>query len=179
MSLSYNEYRRKTRAVKVGNVYVGGNNPIPVQSMTNVSSSDYDALYTQIKALENAGCDIVRMTVPDDESVRTLYRIKCSFKIVKSTRFVIHVHKGRKYRSIAVFFYKINIKLTLASGNANNRKALFLEANGSLLNGGMLSCGYKYFFATLTGLCIHRAEYGKIIGFGASGGKYKLTSYTS
>ena len=78
MSLSYNEYRRKTRAVKVGNVYVGGNNPIPVQSMTNVSSSDYDALYTQIKALENAGCDIVRMTVPDDESVRTLYRIKCS-----------------------------------------------------------------------------------------------------
>ena len=78
MSTSYNDYRRKTRKIKVGGVYVGGDAPIPVQSMTNVSSSDYDALYTQMRALEDVGCDIVRMTVPDTDAVKTLYRLKCS-----------------------------------------------------------------------------------------------------
>ncbi len=76
--MKYNEYRRKTRKIKVGNLYVGGDSPITVQSMTNVDSTDYDSLYAQMKALQEAGCDIIRMTVPDDESVRTLYRLKSS-----------------------------------------------------------------------------------------------------
>lgn len=76
--MSYNEYRRKSKKIKVGSLYVGGDAPIAVQSMTNVSSSDYEALYAQMKGLEDAGCDIIRMTVPDDEAVKTLYKLKCS-----------------------------------------------------------------------------------------------------
>jgi len=55
---------------------VGGDAPIPVQSMVNRSSSDFEGLYAQMKALEEAGCDIVRMTVPDGEAVKTLHRLK-------------------------------------------------------------------------------------------------------
>jgi len=57
---------------------VGGDAPITVQSMTNLPSSDYEGLYQQMKVLEAAGCDIVRMTVPDGEAVRTLHRLKSS-----------------------------------------------------------------------------------------------------
>lgn len=78
MSMSYNDYRRKTKKIRVGRVYVGGDAPIPVQSMTNVSSSDYGALYAQMRALEDAGCDIIRMTVPDTDAVKSLYLLKCS-----------------------------------------------------------------------------------------------------
>ena len=74
--MKYNEYRRNSRQVKVGRVLVGGDAPLSVQSMTNVSSSDFDAVYAQMKALEDVGCDIVRMTVPDEAAVRTLYRLK-------------------------------------------------------------------------------------------------------
>lgn len=76
--MNYNEFRRKSRKVKVGNVYIGGDAPIAVQSMTNVSSSDYNALYSQMKKLEDAGCDIIRMTVPDMEAVKTLNALKSS-----------------------------------------------------------------------------------------------------
>ena len=70
--------RRKSKKIKVGKIYVGGGYPISVQSMTNTDSSNYDATYLQIKKLADAGCDIVRMTVPDIESVRTVYKLKNS-----------------------------------------------------------------------------------------------------
>lgn len=74
--MKYNEYRRASRKIKVGGIYVGGDAPIPVQSMTNTKSDDFDSTYAQIKALEMAGCDIVRMAVPDMESVKTVARLK-------------------------------------------------------------------------------------------------------
>ncbi len=55
---------------------MGGDAPITVQSMVNRSSSDFEGLYAQMKALQTAGCDIVRMTVPDSEAVKTLHRLK-------------------------------------------------------------------------------------------------------
>lgn len=73
-----NGFRRKARAVKVGKVTVGGDAPLSVQSMTNCLSDDYEALYTQMRRLEDAGCDIVRMTVPDKAAVATLHRLKNS-----------------------------------------------------------------------------------------------------
>ena len=76
--MSYNNYRRKSKPVRVGSLTVGGEAPLTVQSMTNVSSSDYEAVYRQMKALEAVGCDIVRMTVPDADAVRTLHRLKSS-----------------------------------------------------------------------------------------------------
>ena len=67
--------RKKTRKIKVGNVYVGGDAPISVQSMTNTLTTDEVATTNQILALENAGADLVRVSCPDEESTKTLKKI--------------------------------------------------------------------------------------------------------
>ena len=69
--MDYNSYRRKTREVNVGAVKIGGSAPISIQSMTNTDTHDVEATYRQTKALAEAGCDIVRITAPDLESVET------------------------------------------------------------------------------------------------------------
>lgn len=74
--MRYNEIRRKTREVKIGNVRVGGNAPIAIQSMTNTDTHDKEATFKQIRALEVAGCDIVRITVPDIEAADTVSYLK-------------------------------------------------------------------------------------------------------
>lgn len=74
--MEYSEYRRHSRKVRVGDRYIGGDAEITVQSMTNVPSSDFPALLTQMKQLQDAGCDIIRMTVPDCESARNISRLK-------------------------------------------------------------------------------------------------------
>ena len=74
--MKYNDIRRKTREIKVGNKIIGGNAPIAVQSMTNTDTHDKIATYNQIKALENRGCDIVRITVPDVEAADTIVFLK-------------------------------------------------------------------------------------------------------
>ena len=60
--------RRISRAVRVGDVQIGGGAPIPVQSMLNTPSHDFNAALAQTKRLADAGCDIVRLAVPDAES---------------------------------------------------------------------------------------------------------------
>jgi len=64
------------REVKIGNVVIGGNNKIAVQSMTNSDTSDYEATLFQLKELENAGCDIARFTVPDMDAVKNIAKYK-------------------------------------------------------------------------------------------------------
>lgn len=72
----YNDIRRKTRAVKVGETVIGGMAPIAIQSMTNTDTHDVAATLAQIRALEEAGCDIVRLTVPDVEAAETISLLK-------------------------------------------------------------------------------------------------------
>lgn len=76
--MNYNEIRRKTRTITVGNIKVGGDAPISLQSMTNTDSENFEATYAQMKSLEEAGCDIVRMTVPSIAAAETIYRLKSS-----------------------------------------------------------------------------------------------------
>ena len=64
--------RRKTREIKVGNVSVGGNSSISVQSMTNTLTTDVKSTVKQINSLEEAGADIVRVSCPDEESTKAL-----------------------------------------------------------------------------------------------------------
>ena len=59
--MKYNNFRRQTRMITVGGVPIGGTAPITVQSMTNTDTHDVAATLKQIKALEAAGCDIVRL----------------------------------------------------------------------------------------------------------------------
>ena len=60
--------RTKTKVINIGNVKIGGGNPIAVQSMTNTNTKDWKATVRQIKQLEEVGCEIVRVSVPDMES---------------------------------------------------------------------------------------------------------------
>lgn len=62
--------------VRCGRVLIGGNAPISIQSMTNVDSRDENLLINQINELEEAGCDIVRIAIPDEESAKTLGKIR-------------------------------------------------------------------------------------------------------
>ncbi len=73
--------RRKTSEIKVGSVGVGGSNPVSVQSMTNTNTADVKATVAQIKALEEAGCEIVRVAVPDMDAAAALDVIKRSVSI--------------------------------------------------------------------------------------------------
>jgi len=67
--------RRKSRRIMVGDVPVGGDAPITVQSMTNTPTSDAAATIAQVRALEDAGADIVRVSCPDEDSTAALKRI--------------------------------------------------------------------------------------------------------
>ncbi len=72
----YNNVRRKTSTIRIGRVCIGGDHPIAVQSMTNTDTKNTAATVAQIKALSAAGCDIVRLTVPDLEAAETIRAIK-------------------------------------------------------------------------------------------------------
>jgi (E)-4-hydroxy-3-methylbut-2-enyl-diphosphate synthase len=73
--------RLHTRKVNIGNVTIGGGSPIAVQSMTNTDSRDWKATLKQIKQLEEAGCELVRVSMPDIESARNIKKIKKNIKI--------------------------------------------------------------------------------------------------
>ncbi len=89
--------RRKCRQIMVGNVAVGGDAPISVQSMTNTLTSNAKATIKQIKALEQAGADIVRVSCPDEDSSKALREIvdNVSVPIVAD----IHFHYKRAIES--------------------------------------------------------------------------------
>lgn len=65
-----------TRKVKIGNLYIGGGERVAVQSMTTAYTADAEKTAEQIKALENCGCDIVRVAVPDEDSAKAIFDIK-------------------------------------------------------------------------------------------------------
>ncbi len=69
-------YREKTKTVRIGDKVIGGGNPILIQSMTNTRTDDVETTVDQILRLEEAGCEIIRCTVPDEQSARALREIK-------------------------------------------------------------------------------------------------------
>ncbi|MAC45194.1 MAG: 4-hydroxy-3-methylbut-2-en-1-yl diphosphate synthase [Pelagibacteraceae bacterium] len=89
--------RKITKEIKVGNVKVGGNAPISVQSMTNTLTTDIKGTINQIHSLEDAGADIVRVSCPDEESTKALKEIikEVTVPIVAD----IHFHYKRAIES--------------------------------------------------------------------------------
>lgn len=73
--------RKKTRQIHIGSVAIGGGAPISVQSMTNTKTTDTEATVQQIKALTAAGCDIVRLAVPDMAAAENLGNIIKEVKV--------------------------------------------------------------------------------------------------
>lgn len=107
MNENFTKKRRVSRQVKVGNVPIGGDAPISVQSMTTTDTRDIDATVKQIKALEDVGCDIVRLAVLDKEAAECIGEIKSQVEtpIVAD----IHFHYRLALRSIEQGIDKLRI----------------------------------------------------------------------
>lgn len=73
--------RRKTKQIQVGSVKIGGDAPVVVQSMTNTDTRNVEATVSQINALQEAGCEIVRVAIPDEEAAAAIPGIKQRIKI--------------------------------------------------------------------------------------------------
>jgi (E)-4-hydroxy-3-methylbut-2-enyl-diphosphate synthase len=83
------EKRRSTRVLNLGRLAVGGGHPVMVQSMTNTDTRDVDATLAQIERLEAAGCEAVRLAVPDDRAARALRSIagQCALPLIGDVHF--------------------------------------------------------------------------------------------
>ena len=88
-------HRKKTKTISVGNVKIGGSNPISVQSMTNTLTKDAKATIVQINEIANEGADLVRVSCPDEDSTAALKEIvkHSSVPIIAD----IHYHYKRAY----------------------------------------------------------------------------------
>lgn len=73
--------RKKTKKIKVGNVYVGGDAPISIQSMTNTITQDIESTVKQMLELEKYGCDIIRVAINADEDAKAIKEIKKQIKM--------------------------------------------------------------------------------------------------
>ncbi len=73
--------RRKTRQISVGTVKVGGDAPVSVQSMCSTDTRDVTATVAEIHRLEAAGCEIIRVAVPDEEAAAVLPQIKAAMTV--------------------------------------------------------------------------------------------------
>ena len=87
--------RRDTRVINVGGIYIGGDNPIRIQSMTTTKTQDIDATVSQTLALAEAGCEIVRITAPNKAAAAALGEIskkvraaKCEVPLVADIHFL-------------------------------------------------------------------------------------------
>ncbi len=105
--------RKKTKKIKVGNLYIGGNSPISIQSMTNTLTKDTQKTVQQINKLERAGCEIVRVAVEDINDALALPKIRRSIHIP----LVADIHYN--YR-LAVLSAPYVDKLRINPGNIGN-----------------------------------------------------------
>ncbi len=111
--------RRSSREVFVGKVGIGANHPISVQSMTNTDTHDVMATYRQAKALEDSGCDIVRITAPTLESVSTFAELR---KMGIKVPLVADIHFNYK---IAVAAIEAGVdKVRINPGNIGSREKI-------------------------------------------------------
>jgi (E)-4-hydroxy-3-methylbut-2-enyl-diphosphate synthase len=103
--------RHKTREVRVGNLVIGGDNPIVVQSMTTPDTYNIDATVAEIHRLEEAGCELVRVTVPKAEDAAVLGEIKKRIKLP----LIVDIHFDHKM-ALAAMDHPID-KIRLNPGN--------------------------------------------------------------
>jgi (E)-4-hydroxy-3-methylbut-2-enyl-diphosphate synthase len=100
--------RRKSRKIRVGNVEVGGDAPITVQSMTNTLTSDAQATINQVRELEEAGADIVRVSCPDEDSTRAFRDIVKASKVPLVADIHFHYKRGIEAAEAGAACLRIN-----------------------------------------------------------------------
>ena len=108
--------RRKTRVVRIGDVAIGGNNPIAIQSMAKCKTSDVSALVRQAGGLKECGCQILRLAIKDEDDVRALKKIK---RLI-SMPIVADIHFNWKFAMGAI---EAGVdKIRLNPGNINDSR---------------------------------------------------------
>lgn len=100
--------RRKSRQIRVGSVPVGGDAPITVQSMTNTLTSDARATIAQVKRLEDAGADIVRVSCPDEDSTKALKSIVAAARVPIVADIHFHYKRAIEAAQAGVACLRIN-----------------------------------------------------------------------
>lgn len=100
--------RRKCRQIKVGDVLIGGDAPIAVQSMTNTLTSDAKATIEQVRQLEEAGADLVRVSCPDEESTAALPEIVRAAKVPIVADIHFHYKRGIEAAKAGAACLRIN-----------------------------------------------------------------------
>ena len=114
--------RKNTRAVTIGDRVIGGGNPILIQSMTNTKTEDVEATVAQIRALSEAGCDIIRCAVPTMEAAQALSEIKKQISIP----LVADIHFD--YRLAIAAIENGADKIRINPGNIGSRDRIHADA---------------------------------------------------
>lgn len=118
--------RKATKKIRVGDLYIGGDAPITIQSMTKTDTRDWKATIDQIKELEEVGCDIVRIAVPDIEAAEAIKNIK------KNTNIPIVADIHFDYR-LALESIKNGVdKLRINPGNIGDRDRVKQVVNAAM-----------------------------------------------
>ena len=101
-------HRRPSRKIRVGKVEVGGDAPITVQSMTNTLTADAKATIEQVRQLEEAGCDIVRVSCPDEESTAAFHAIAKAATVPLVADIHFHYKRGIEAAQAGAACLRIN-----------------------------------------------------------------------
>lgn len=127
--------RKLKREVRIGDVLIGGNNPVPIQSMTNTDTKDTEATVSQILKLEEAGCEIIRCAVLDMEAAEAIGKIKKNIHIP----LVADIHFD--YR-LALECIKNGVdKIRINPGNIGSRDRVEAVVNSAKANGVPIRIG--------------------------------------
>lgn len=116
-------YREHTKTVQIGDRVIGGGNPVLIQSMTNTPTEDIKATVAQIKRLEEAGCEIIRCTVPTIEAAQALKEIKKQIRIP----LVADIHFD--YRMAIAAMENGADKIRINPGNIGSRERVLAVVN--------------------------------------------------
>src|ERR1041384_166918 len=101
-------HRRQSRKIRVGNVEVGGDAPITVQSMTNTLTADANATIGQVRQLEEAGADIVRVSCPDEDSTAAFATIAKAARVPLVADIHFHYRRGIEAAQAGAACLRIN-----------------------------------------------------------------------
>lgn len=124
------------KSVKIGNIEIGGMSPVSVQSMLNCPSSDFDACADQIRRLKNAGCDIVRLAVSDDND------LQCSKRLIKEFKDVPLVADIQFDYRLAVKCCEIGFpKVRINPGNIGDESKVKIFIDACKRNGTVVRIG--------------------------------------
>ena len=116
-----------TKQVRCGRVLIGGGAPVSIQSMTNVDTRDSEKLLAQIKGLEAAGCDIVRVAIPDESAAKSFAKVRQETEMP----LVADIHFNYKLALAAIEAGADKIRINPGNIGADDRVAKVVEAAGN------------------------------------------------